>query len=724
MSLNNEEEFRIKLRDKQYLININILGDQLFLMLTLLIQPKKQYSGFFSLNELRISSKIFHHTSSLFEAKEIIKRTIIKKHLSIYEDDHKAKIIFDTGLGTDSIPFPIILFRDLNVNYLSMSLNFSNHININQNNIYNSMNINNNQNLIKNSRNRNINKGLINSFSQNILKKPSIGNNLNNKMINNNNDNIEISSNEETIKQDDIFNKTYRNFSSKSNIIEKIIFNNKRSKKIIIKKNNEKEKKSSYHEIDLDKNINYNNNHEDYFSHNNNILYKIYHNMRNNNIINSSFYKNLQNSFISNNLNSPNQNNKNDNDNNNLINNNTNLREYHNNNLHKSFSQQNISIGNNNGHNNINNHYIHNINQNTPQNNYLNIYNPNKIKRIYILTPKNNINDYFNKNKALKYHQNQYLKTSPNKNNYFQNSNNIIVKNNRHIFTENCPKDNPRNKINSIKEIIINKQNSENEISKITDVNFDKNIEEENLIEKKYRFRNLLLSSKGKIKGNLEKFKKSQNLGDYIPTGQKFVSYLKFPDTRSIISSNNVSTLSTSIASSSNRIPGIEKNIIKYPSELEEITFRIKRILNKKNIKFKKIYKGTNDGDSSTAFHKKCDNIKNTLILIYASCNKRFGGFTTQTWDGDNINKIDNNSFIFSIDKMKVYDVIKDKNAIKCNPDQGPIFINQIKIFDNYFTQGGMTCTKGNNFMTMEDYELTGGAEKFGIKEIEVYYAL
>ena len=75
MSIHNEDEFKIEQNDKIYSINISIEEDQLYLVLTLYSNPPKKYSGFFSLNELRISSKIFNHTKTLFEAKEIVKRT-------------------------------------------------------------------------------------------------------------------------------------------------------------------------------------------------------------------------------------------------------------------------------------------------------------------------------------------------------------------------------------------------------------------------------------------------------------------------------------------------------------------------------------------------------------------------------------------------------------------------------------------------------------------------
>ena len=84
------------------------------------------------------------------------------------------------------------------------------------------------------------------------------------------------------------------------------------------------------------------------------------------------------------------------------------------------------------------------------------------------------------------------------------------------------------------------------------------------------------------------------------------------------ISNNSLtlSTLSSSITSGSNKVIGIEKNIIKHPGELEEISSRLQRILNKKNIKYKIIFRSNIDGDLASTFHKKCDQIKNTLILI------------------------------------------------------------------------------------------------------------
>ena len=82
----------------------------------------------------------------------------------------------------------------------------------------------------------------------------------------------------------------------------------------------------------------------------------------------------------------------------------------------------------------------------------------------------------------------------------------------------------------------------------------------------------------------------------------------------------------------------------------------------------------------------------------------------------------DEEAFIFSLDKMRIYDNIPGEDAIGCYPKFGPIFLGcQIRIYDNAFTKGGTTFEKGCNFNTEEDYELTGGDRVFGVKEIEVY---
>ena len=109
------------------------------------------------------------------------------------------------------------------------------------------------------------------------------------------------------------------------------------------------------------------------------------------------------------------------------------------------------------------------------------------------------------------------------------------------------------------------------------------------------------------------------------------------------------------------------------------------------------------------------------MILIETPEGKKFGGFTTQSWDGD-INKQDENAFIFSLDKLKIYDVITNQNAISCKPNFGPIFCGyQIFIYDNFFKNGGITGNANKNFNTEKNFELNDGNVIFKVKELEVF---
>ena len=164
----------------------------------------------------------------------------------------------------------------------------------------------------------------------------------------------------------------------------------------------------------------------------------------------------------------------------------------------------------------------------------------------------------------------------------------------------------------------------------------------------------------------------------------------------------------------------VKGDIIHSIEELELLTRKMNKNNNK--ITLNLIYKATTDSDKAQAFHEKCDDAQSTLVLIETDKGKRFGGFTTCSWAGDCQEKKDEDAFVFSLDKMQVYENIPSELAIGCYPNFGPIFLGcQIRIYDHAFTNGGTTYEKGLNFNTEEDYELTGGDKSFNVKEIEVY---
>ena len=166
---------------------------------------------------------------------------------------------------------------------------------------------------------------------------------------------------------------------------------------------------------------------------------------------------------------------------------------------------------------------------------------------------------------------------------------------------------------------------------------------------------------------------------------------------------------------------GLLRGIIHKYAEIDEVVSKIQDIL-LKGVKFNLVYKAFDLDDKAETFHKKCDDLEMSLVLVETDEDLRFGGFTTKNWKGNCIKKNDNNSFVFSLDKNKIYDVIQNEFAIGAYPKFGPVFFGcQIRIFDEFFKNGGTTCHAGLNFKTKNDFELNNGKQKFLVKDIEVY---
>ena len=106
------------------------------------------------------------------------------------------------------------------------------------------------------------------------------------------------------------------------------------------------------------------------------------------------------------------------------------------------------------------------------------------------------------------------------------------------------------------------------------------------------------------------------------------------------------------------------------------ILYWIKEKTNKDNIKFELIFKMSENGSKSEDFHKYCDNKGPTLILIKTTKNKIFGGFSPISWNNKGGNQFDesNQTFIFSLNLVKKYDMISTKKkSLKFNSN-GPVF--------------------------------------------------
>jgi hypothetical protein len=161
-----------------------------------------------------------------------------------------------------------------------------------------------------------------------------------------------------------------------------------------------------------------------------------------------------------------------------------------------------------------------------------------------------------------------------------------------------------------------------------------------------------------------------------------------------------------------------------------DIDFVINLISKKFNQKIKKLYlcyRGSDHGDLAENFHKKCDYIKNIIILIKTKENKKFGGFSTESWETNAeipIHKNDKNAFIFSLDNYRFFNIIKSENALYCSKKLGPVFGNgEIFIPDNFY-KNVAHCNEKEIYkgpFKNENNEPLSDEKEFYVAEIEAY---
>ena len=171
-------------------------------------------------------------------------------------------------------------------------------------------------------------------------------------------------------------------------------------------------------------------------------------------------------------------------------------------------------------------------------------------------------------------------------------------------------------------------------------------------------------------------------------------------------------------------------SIIKEKKEIDLVLDKVRIIFHKsyKNfLNLKLLYSASKDGDSAEVFHSLCDGIAPLIVLIKTTKNVIFGGYTEAPYSftKKRTGNKDNNAFIFSINKMKTYDVEKGTNATCSFRDYGPVFYGyeycNIYLFGDFFNDEGNVAKKGDRYNTTEDFEINNGEQKFLVKELEVY---
>ena len=169
-----------------------------------------------------------------------------------------------------------------------------------------------------------------------------------------------------------------------------------------------------------------------------------------------------------------------------------------------------------------------------------------------------------------------------------------------------------------------------------------------------------------------------------------------------------------------------ESNIIKDKKEYEFIENRLKLAGNNKDIRYKLLYRASKDGDKAKTFHEKCNGIKGTLCLVETTDNIKLGGYTEALWDGSGYKK-DEKAFCFSLNLKKIYNVAIPEQAIQPEEKYGPRFASTLfgiedESFKNGENGGWCNYTYDKQYGIIEKkYEITGGKNEFGVKEVEVF---
>ena len=344
-----------------------------------------------------------------------------------------------------------------------------------------------------------------------------------------------------------------------------------------------------------------------------------------------------------------------------------------------------------------------------------------------------------NMNFQLNNRENNIRKINSFNNNININKNISLIKNPKN---ENKYKDNNKeNKINYESE----DYNDRNNDLSITD-NYDdeKEISEINNNNTKYlnkkRIRRISLNSTGSNNNKniipSNSMNNNNNPNILYKNNDTQSNFNDFSDNGSNNNNNNYYLLRDLKAKKIIKCKGLY-DIIHSPEELYLIInkilyklYKFKKIYNIANYENKlqftitNLYDSSISGDRASEFHAKCDYKHNTISLIETTNGHRFGGYTSECFESPNtyFDKKDNLSFVFSLDKMRIYDVIKGKYAISCDKNYGPYFRDDhICIVDEFFTKESGTCIKGKGFNTTKNYELNSGKKYFLIKRLQVF---
>lgn len=139
------------------------------------------------------------------------------------------------------------------------------------------------------------------------------------------------------------------------------------------------------------------------------------------------------------------------------------------------------------------------------------------------------------------------------------------------------------------------------------------------------------------------------------------------------------------------------------------------------------IYKASESDKSPQAFHKACDGIPHTLVVVRVG-EFTFGGYTDAVWSSERIGlqRESKSSFLFSVNSRKKFFLKPDhvKNAIYCRHNCGPVFgkggLDLFVCNGSFSNNGSSPCsydseTQSFGFTSNEKYQ------EFEVDDYEVF---
>ena len=217
------------------------------------------------------------------------------------------------------------------------------------------------------------------------------------------------------------------------------------------------------------------------------------------------------------------------------------------------------------------------------------------------------------------------------------------------------------------------------------------------------------------INENIKRYKSSNDFKiEFLPEEMEINNFSeKIKTFGKILFFNNKLSYSSIINNDYNK----QYSIIKWISEKT----------NKNIIQIEPLFKMSENGHKCDDFHRYCDNKGPTLTLVKTKKNKIFGGFTPLSWkkEGGEINDKSNQSFIFSLNLMKKFDMInKGGKAIRCLKNEGPDFGDEDFSLMENMKKGRTFANSSCNYLSNYNLELTGShaeCETFETEQLEVY---